>query len=67
MRVSTALRVVSIIIVVKAVVIGIVCWRRAELLDLRIGLGSWVGMVAILTMGIAIAAAVCIASRRLGL
>jgi hypothetical protein len=56
MRVSTALRIAGIIIVAKAVLIGIVCWRRAEILDLRIGGGSWIGMIAILAVGIAMAA-----------
>jgi hypothetical protein len=31
MRLSTALRIASIIIVAKAVLIGVVYWRRAEI------------------------------------
>ena len=65
MLVSTALRIVSIIIVVKAVIIGIVYWRRAEILGrpLHIGADSWIGLVTIIAIGLAIAAGVYVAAR----
>jgi hypothetical protein len=69
MRVSTALRIASIIIVAKAVLIGVVCWRRTEILDrpLHIGVYSWIGLITILAVGLAIAGGVYVAvghSRR---
>jgi hypothetical protein len=32
MRVATALRIVSVVVVAKALLIGVVYWRRAEIL-----------------------------------
>ncbi len=65
MRLSTALRIASIIIVAKAVLIGVVYWRRAEILGrpLHIGAGSWAALIAVVTIGVAIAATVYVASR----
>jgi hypothetical protein len=64
MRLSTALRIASII-VAKAVLIGVVYWRRAEILGrpLHIGAGSWAALIAVVTIGVAIAATVYVASR----
>jgi hypothetical protein len=47
MPLSTALRIAGIIIVVKAVLIGVVYWRRAEILGrpLHIGAYSWIGLI----------------------
>ena len=49
MRLSTALRIASIIIVAKAVLIGVVYWRRAEILGRppHIGVCSWIGLITI--------------------
>ena len=64
MRVSTALRIASIIIVAKAVLIGVVYWRRAAILGhpLHIGTDSWIGLITILAIGLAIAAGVYVAA-----
>jgi hypothetical protein len=52
MRVSTAVRVASIIVVVKAVLIGVVCWRRAEMLyhPLHFGAASIVGFITVVAV-----------------
>ena len=65
MRVATALRIVSVVIVAKALLIGVVYWRRAEMLGrpLHIGAGSWAAFIAVVTVGVAIAATVYVASR----
>ena len=65
MRLSTALRIVSIIFVAKAVLIGVVCWRRAEILGrpLHIGADGWIGLITILAVGCALAAGVYVAAR----
>jgi hypothetical protein len=59
MRLSTALRIASIIIVTKAVLIAVVYWRRAEILGrpLHIGADSWIGLITI-------AAGVYVAARQ---
>jgi hypothetical protein len=64
MRVSTALRIASIIIVAKAVLIGVVWWRRAEILThpLHIGMYSWIGLITSLAIGLAIAAGAYVAA-----
>jgi hypothetical protein len=65
MRLSTALRIASIIIVAKAILIGVVYWRRAETLGhpLRIGADSWIGLITIIAIGLAIAAGVYVAAQ----
>jgi hypothetical protein len=64
MRVATALRIVSVV-VAKALLIGVVYWRRAEILGppLHIGAGSWAALIAVVTIGVATAATVYVASR----
>ena len=54
MRVATALRIVSVV-VAKALLIGVVYWRRAEILGppLHIGAGSWAALIAVVTIGVA--------------
>jgi hypothetical protein len=65
MQAATALRIVSVVIVAKAVLIGVVYWRRAEILGrpIHIGAGSWAGLIAVVTVGVAIAATVYVAAR----
>ena len=65
MRVATALRIVSVVVVAKALLIGVVYWRRAEILGppLRIGAGSWAALIAVVTIGVATEATVYVASR----
>jgi cadmium resistance protein CadD (predicted permease) len=57
MRVSTALRIASIIILA-------IYWRRAEILGhpLHVGAYSWIGLITILAVGLAIAAGVYVAA-----
>jgi hypothetical protein len=66
MRLSTALRVASIIIAAKTVLIALVYWRRAEILGhpLHIGTGNWIGLITIVAIVLAIAAAIYIAAPR---
>jgi hypothetical protein len=66
MRLSTALRIASIIIVAKVVLIGVVYWRRAEILGhpLRIGTDGWIGMTTV--VGLVIAAGAYVAWRHSG-
>jgi hypothetical protein len=63
MRLSTALRIAGIIITAKAVLIGVVYWRRAEILGrpIHIGADSW--MITIIAIGLALAAGVYVAAR----
>jgi hypothetical protein len=65
MRLSTALRIASILIVAKAILIGVVYWRRAETLGrpFHIGADSWIGLITIIAIGLAIAAGVYVAAR----
>ncbi len=65
MRLSTALRIASIIIVAKAVLIGVVYWRRAEILGrpLPIEADSWIGLITIIAIGLAIVAGVYVVAR----
>jgi hypothetical protein len=65
MRMLNAVRLLAAIIVAKAVLIGLVYWRRAETLGrpLHIGTDSWIGLITIITMGLAIAAGVYVAGR----
>ena len=65
MRVATALRIVSVIVAAKALLIGVVYWRRAEILghSMHIGAGSWACLIAVVTIGVAIALMVCVAAR----
>ena len=66
MRVSTALRVASIIVLVKAVLIGVIYWRRAEMLGrpLHFGAASLVGFVTVVAVAVGMTAATYIAARR---
>jgi hypothetical protein len=45
--------------------IGVVYWRRDEILGrpLHIGADSWIGLITIIAMGLAIAAGVYVAAR----
>jgi len=54
MRVATAPRIVTAV-VAKALLIGVVYWRRVEILGrpLRIGAGSWAALIAVVTIGVA--------------
>jgi hypothetical protein len=54
MRVATALRIVSVVVAAKALLIGVVYWRRAEILGrpLHIGAG-WAALIAVVTIGVA--------------
>ena len=65
MRVATALRIVSVVIVAKAVLIGVVYWRRAEILGrpIQIGTASWAGLIAVLAVAVALAVTVHVAAR----
>ena len=49
----------------KALLIGVVYWRRAEILGrpVHIGAGSWACLIAVVTIGVAIALTVCVAAR----
>jgi hypothetical protein len=57
MRVATALGIVSVVVVAvaKALLIGVVYWRRAEILGrpVHIGAGSWACLIAVVTIGVA--------------
>lgn len=70
MPLSTALRVASILIVVKAVLIGAVHWRRAEIMGRPVDAGAiaWTllaGIVAVAVVVTAIAVtARCLRDRR---
>jgi hypothetical protein len=57
MQVATALRIVSVVVAAKALLIGVVYWRRAEILGrpVHIGAGSWACLIAVVTIGVAIA------------
>jgi hypothetical protein len=65
MQEATALRIVSVVVAAKAVLIGVVYWRRAEILGrpVHIGAGSWACLIAVVTIGVAIALTVCVAAR----
>jgi hypothetical protein len=62
---ATALRIVSVVVAAKALLIGVVYWRRAEILGrpVHIGAGSWAALIAVVTIGVAIALTVCVAAR----
>ena len=64
MQVATALRIVSVVVAAKALLIGVVYWRRAEILGrpVHIGAGSWACLIAVVTIGVAIVT-VCVAAR----
>jgi hypothetical protein len=66
MRLSTALRIASILVIAKAVLIGAVYWGRAEIINPAIGPLGWVGFIAIVAVGIAVAAVLYTAGRRSG-
>jgi hypothetical protein len=65
MRLSTALYIASIIIAAKAVLIGVVYWRRAEILGFPFHVGPDACLITIATgaIGLAIAAGVYVAAR----
>ena len=63
MRVSTAARVVFIIIAVKAVLIGIVGWRRATILSVQIEADSWIAVITTIAIGLALGAGGYLAAR----
>ena len=64
MQVATALRIVSVVVAAKALLIGVVYWRRAEILGrpVHIGAGSWACLIAVVTIGVAIALTACVAA-----
>jgi hypothetical protein len=66
MRLSTGLRVASIIIAAKTILIGLAYWGRAAMVGrpLHIGSGSWVGFLAIIAVVVVTAVAVYIAAPR---
>ncbi len=59
------LRIVSVIVAAKALLIGVVYWRRAKILGrpVHIGAGSWACFIAVVTIGVATALTVCVAAR----
>jgi hypothetical protein len=65
MQVATALRIVSVVVAAKALLIGVVYWRRAEILGcpVHIGAGNWACLIVVVPIGVAIAATVCVAGR----
>jgi hypothetical protein len=67
MRVATALRIVSVVVAanLKALLIGVVYWRRAEILGrpVHIGAGSWACLIGILAVGVAVAVTAFVAAR----
>jgi hypothetical protein len=65
MRLSTGLRVASIIIAAKTILIGLAYWRRAEIIGcpIQFGTSSWIGLVTVIAIGLAIAAGVYVAAR----
>ena len=65
MRVANALRIVSVVVVAKALLIGVVYWRRAEKLGrpIHIGTASWAGLIAVLAVAVALALTVHVATR----
>ena len=66
MRLSTALRVAGIIVVTKAVLIGVVYWRRSEIIGRPVDLGHAiaVAVLAVALLGVALAVAARWARRR---
>jgi hypothetical protein len=66
MRLSTALRIAGIVVVAKAVLIGLVYWRRSELLGRPVDVASAVGVavLAAVLLGVAVVVAVRYARRR---
>lgn len=66
MQLSTALRVASIIIAAKTLLIGMAYWRRAEILGrpLQIGSGGWLGLITIGAIVFAMAVAIYVAAPR---
>jgi hypothetical protein len=65
MQVATARRIVSVVVVAKALLIGVVYWRRAEILGrpVHIEADSWAALIAVVTIGVAIALTVWFAAR----
>jgi hypothetical protein len=63
MRLSTALRVAGVIIIAKAVLIGVVYWRRAEILGRAVHVGAVSWMITIIAIGLAIAAGIYVTAR----
>jgi hypothetical protein len=58
MHVATALRIVSVV-AAKAVLIGVVYWRRAEIL----GANDWPCFIAVVAVCVAVAIALYVAAR----
>lgn len=65
MRVATALRIVSAVVATKALLIGVVYWRRAQILGrpVHFRAGSWGCLIAVVTIGVAISVTVYVAAR----
>lgn len=66
MHAANALRIGFGIVVAKAVLTGLVHWRRTEIVGLsaHIGADIWIGLGAVVVTGIGIAAAVYVAARQ---
>ena len=64
MRLSTALRIAGILVIAKAVLIGAVYWRRAEIINAATGPRSCIWLIVIVAIGVAVAAVLYTASRR---
>jgi hypothetical protein len=65
-RLSTALRIAGLVVVAKAILIGVVYWRRSELLGRPVDVASAVGVAALaaVLLGVAVVVAVRYARRR---
>ncbi len=66
MQVATALRIVSVVVAAKALLIGVVYWRRTpKYLAALCTSERVVGpvLIAVVTIGVAIALTVCVAAR----
>jgi hypothetical protein len=66
MSLSTAVRIASILIIAKAVLIGAVYWLRAEIIYPAVGARGWVGFTVIVAVGITVAAVLYTAGHRSG-
>jgi hypothetical protein len=65
MQLSTALRVASIIIAAKTLLIGMAYWRRAEILGRPLQMsGGWLGLITIGAIVFAMAVAIYVAAPR---
>jgi len=52
MQVATARRIVSVLVAAKALLIGVVYWRRAEILGrpVHFEADSWAALIAVVTI-----------------